>query len=71
MRCTEVANVILEMTNTIGERRVERVETKVRGVEGHVLLPFFTIDFLIFLEVHKESISYVHSEVRVTLYSLK
>ena len=39
---------MLKMTNTVGDIRVERVETKVRGVEGHVLLPFFTIDFLLF-----------------------
>ena len=48
LRCTQVGNVILEMTNTVGDIRMERVETKVRGVEGHVLLSFFTIDFLIF-----------------------
>ena len=38
MRCIQVGNVILKMTNTVGDIRVERVETKVKGVERHVLL---------------------------------
>ena len=48
MRCTQVGNVILKMTVTVGDIRVERVETKLRGVERHVLLPLFVIDFFVF-----------------------
>ena len=55
------------MIGTVGDIRVERIETKLRGVERHILLPLFPIDFFLFPYVHKESISYVHSEVKVVL----
>ena len=43
-----LGNVILKMAVTVGDIRVERVETKLRGVERHVLLPLFVIDFFVF-----------------------
>ena len=38
----------MKMIVTVGDIRVERVETKLRGVERHVLLPLFVSDFFVF-----------------------